>query len=85
MNSHASLPNVLGGFTGNSRTAWPARADVLATGRHVRCTYVEGAGCYGRNGHEDAADGDLLAKAVGKPVSGRARTSTVGIRKTHLR
>jgi nicotinate dehydrogenase subunit B len=36
---------------------------------NVRCIYVEGAGCYGRNGHEDAAaDAGLLAKAVGKPV-----------------
>ena len=35
----------------------------------VRCIYVEGAGCYGRNGHEDAAaEAALLAKAVGKPV-----------------
>ncbi len=35
----------------------------------VRCIYVAGAGCYGRNGHEDAAgDSALLAKAVGKPV-----------------
>ena len=35
----------------------------------VRCVYVEGAGCYGRNGHEDAAaDAALLAKVVGKPV-----------------
>jgi nicotinate dehydrogenase subunit B len=35
----------------------------------VRCIYVEGAGCYGRNGHEDAAaDAALLSKAVGKPV-----------------
>ncbi len=35
----------------------------------VRCIYVEGSGCYGRNGHEDAAaDAALLAKAVGKPV-----------------
>jgi nicotinate dehydrogenase subunit B len=35
----------------------------------VRCIYVEGAGCYGRNGHEDAAaDAALLAKAVGNPV-----------------
>ena len=36
---------------------------------NVRCIYVEGAGCYGRNGHEDAAaDAALLAKAVGNPV-----------------
>jgi nicotinate dehydrogenase subunit B len=35
----------------------------------VHCLYVEGSGCYGRNGHEDAAgDAALLAKAVGKPV-----------------
>jgi len=35
----------------------------------VRCIYVEGAGCYGRNGHEDAAaDAALLARAVGAPV-----------------
>jgi nicotinate dehydrogenase subunit B len=35
----------------------------------VRCLYLEGAGCYGRNGHEDAAaDAALLAKAVGRPV-----------------
>jgi nicotinate dehydrogenase subunit B len=35
----------------------------------VRCIYVEGSGCYGRNGHEDAAaDAAILAKAVGKPV-----------------
>ncbi|HXL68887.1 MAG TPA: molybdopterin cofactor-binding domain-containing protein [Xanthobacteraceae bacterium] len=35
----------------------------------VRCIYIEGSGCYGRNGHEDAAgDAALLAKAVGKPV-----------------
>jgi CO/xanthine dehydrogenase Mo-binding subunit len=35
----------------------------------VHCVYIEGSGCYGRNGHEDAAaDAALLAKAVGKPV-----------------
>ena len=35
----------------------------------VRCIYVEGAGCYGRNGHEDAAaDAALLAKAASRPV-----------------
>jgi nicotinate dehydrogenase subunit B len=36
---------------------------------NVRCVYVEGSGCYGRNGHEDAAaDAAILAKAVGKPL-----------------
>jgi nicotinate dehydrogenase subunit B len=35
----------------------------------VRCIYVDGAGCYGRNGHEDAAaDAALLARATGHPV-----------------
>jgi CO/xanthine dehydrogenase Mo-binding subunit len=35
----------------------------------VRCVFVDGSGCYGRNGHEDAAaDAALLARAVGKPV-----------------
>jgi nicotinate dehydrogenase subunit B len=35
----------------------------------VRCIYLEGSGCYGRNGHEDAAaDAALLATAVGRPV-----------------
>jgi CO/xanthine dehydrogenase Mo-binding subunit len=35
----------------------------------VRCVYIDGSGCYGRNGHEDAAaDAVLLAKAVGRPV-----------------
>jgi nicotinate dehydrogenase subunit B len=35
----------------------------------VRCIYIDGSGCYGRNGHEDAAaDSALLAKAVGAPV-----------------
>ncbi len=35
----------------------------------VRCIYIEGSGCYGRNGHEDAAgDAALLARAVGRPV-----------------
>jgi nicotinate dehydrogenase subunit B len=35
----------------------------------VRCIYLEGAGCYGRNGHEDAAaDAALIAKEAGVPV-----------------
>jgi nicotinate dehydrogenase subunit B len=36
---------------------------------NVRCIYLEGSGCYGRNGHEDAAaDAAMLAKAVDRPV-----------------
>lgn len=35
----------------------------------VRCLYLEGSGCYGRNGHEDAAaDAALLAQEAGQPV-----------------
>ncbi|HZR01819.1 MAG TPA: molybdopterin cofactor-binding domain-containing protein [Burkholderiales bacterium] len=36
---------------------------------NVRCIYIEGSGCYGRNGHEDAAaDAALIAKETGLPV-----------------
>jgi nicotinate dehydrogenase subunit B len=35
----------------------------------TRVHYVDGAGCYGMNGHEDAAaDAAFLSRAVGKPV-----------------
>ena len=35
----------------------------------IRLVYLEGAGCYGRNGHEDAtADAALIAMHTGKPV-----------------
>ena len=35
----------------------------------VRLVYLDGAGCYGRNGHEDAtADAALIATLIGKPV-----------------
>ncbi len=35
----------------------------------IRLVFVEGAGCYGRNGTEDAAaDAALIAHAIGKPV-----------------
>ena len=35
----------------------------------VRLVYLDGAGCYGMNGHDDAAaDAALLSKAIGKPV-----------------
>jgi nicotinate dehydrogenase subunit B len=54
----------------------------------VRCIYVEGAGCYGRNGHEDAAaDAALLARAVGKPVAcnGCVPMTTAGTPRVHPR
>jgi len=35
----------------------------------VRIVYLDGAGCYGMNGHDDAAaDAALLSKTVGRPV-----------------
>ncbi len=35
----------------------------------VRQIYLDGAGCYGMNGHDDAAiDAAILSRAVGKPV-----------------
>ena len=35
----------------------------------IHCVYLEGSGCYGRNGHEDAAaDAALIAREVGVPV-----------------
>ena len=35
----------------------------------VRLIYIEGSGCYGMNGHEDAAaDAAILSQAVGRPV-----------------
>jgi CO/xanthine dehydrogenase Mo-binding subunit len=39
------------------------------TEERVRLIYVDGAGCYGMNGHDDAAaDAALLSQAVGMPV-----------------
>jgi nicotinate dehydrogenase subunit B len=67
-------------FEGDHVTCWTASQSVhtlryqLAStlgipASNVRCIYVAGAGCYGRNGHEDAAaDAVLLARAVGQPV-----------------
>jgi nicotinate dehydrogenase subunit B len=35
----------------------------------IRLVYLDGSGCYGRNGHEDAtADAALIATLIGKPV-----------------
>ena len=48
----------------------PALARILGLTREsVRVIYLDGAGCYGMNGHDDAAaDAALLAKAAGRPV-----------------
>lgn len=48
----------------------PALARVAGLPRDkVRVIYLDGSGCYGMNGHDDAAaDATLLAKATGRPV-----------------
>lgn len=48
----------------------PAFARILGLPREqVRLIYLDGAGCYGMNGHDDAAaDAALLSKALGRPV-----------------
>ncbi len=48
----------------------PAYARILGLPREsVRLIYLDGAGCYGMNGHDDAAaDAALLSKAIGRPV-----------------
>jgi nicotinate dehydrogenase subunit B len=67
-------------FENGKLTVWTAAQSTHALHRQlaamlgmdaasVRCIYVAGSGCYGRNGHEDAAaDAALLARAVGRPV-----------------
>jgi nicotinate dehydrogenase subunit B len=48
----------------------PALANVVGLPRDkVRVIYRDGSGCYGMNGHDDAAaDAALLSKATGRPV-----------------
>ncbi len=67
-------------FDGDRLTCWNASqathnlrkqlaAMLSLKDEQVRCIYIDGAGCYGRNAHEDAAaDAALLARAVGAPV-----------------
>lgn len=45
-------------------------AEMLGIGHdNVRCIFLEGSGCYGRNGNEDAAaDAALIARETGQPV-----------------
>ena len=49
---------------------WPHFAKVLGLPvEKVRLVYLDGAGCYGMNGHEDAAaDAAILSRAAGRPV-----------------
>jgi nicotinate dehydrogenase subunit B len=59
-------------WSASQSTHWTQRqvAKMLAMKpEQVRIIYLEGAGCYGRNGHEDAtADAVVLSQAVGRPV-----------------
>lgn len=82
IHSHASMgPScAVAEFAGGRLTVWTASQAThnlrkqlgLMLGmpiEQIRCIYLEGSGCYGRNGHEDAAaDAALLARAVGRPV-----------------
>jgi hypothetical protein len=46
-----------------------SRASSSCAVNAVRLIYLDGAGCYGMNGHDDAAaDAALLSKAMGRPV-----------------
>jgi CO/xanthine dehydrogenase Mo-binding subunit len=59
-------------WTASQATHW-LRRDLAATFRipveRIRCIYADGSGCYGRNGHEDAAaDAVLLSRELGRPV-----------------
>jgi len=49
---------------------WPHFAKFLGLPvEKVRLVYLDGAGCYGMNGHEDAAaDAAILSRAAGRPV-----------------
>src|SRR5229473_1267145 len=47
---------------------WPIKTLGLPIEK-VRLVYVEGSGCYGMNGHEDAAiEAALLSQLIGRPV-----------------
>ena len=80
--THASLgPScAVADFSGGNLVVWsPSQAThsmqselAAVTGialDKIRLIYVDGSGCYGRNGHEDAtADAALIAAMIGKPV-----------------
>ena len=82
MQSHASLgPScAVADVRADSATIWTASQGIhdnqITYARFlglpkdkVRLVYVEGSGCYGMNGHEDAAaDAAILSQAVGRPV-----------------
>jgi CO/xanthine dehydrogenase Mo-binding subunit len=82
MQSHASIgPScAVADVNSESATVWTASqgthgnqttfANFLGLPKEkVRMIYLEGSGCYGMNGHEDAAaDAAILSRATGRPV-----------------
>jgi CO/xanthine dehydrogenase Mo-binding subunit len=82
MNTHGSIgPScAVADFRDGRLTVWtPSQAPHLLreqvavmlqmTPENVRCIYLEGAGCYGRNGADDcSSEAALIAKEIGRPV-----------------
>ncbi len=82
MNTHGSIgPScAVADFKDGQLTVWtPSQASHLLREQlavmlqippeRVRCIYVEGAGCYGRNGSDDcSSEAALIAKEIGRPV-----------------
>ncbi|HZP71481.1 MAG TPA: molybdopterin cofactor-binding domain-containing protein [Pseudolabrys sp.] len=82
MQSHASIgPScAIADVNSESATVWTASQGTHGNQKtfarflglpldKVRLIYLEGSGCYGMNGHEDAAaDAAILSRAVGRPV-----------------
>ncbi|HMA55304.1 MAG TPA: molybdopterin cofactor-binding domain-containing protein [Pseudolabrys sp.] len=82
MQSHASIgPScAVADVRGDSATVWTASQGTHGNQKtfarflglpldKVRLIYLEGSGCYGMNGHEDAAaDAAILSRAAGRPV-----------------
>ncbi len=82
MNTHGSIgPScAVADFKNGYLTVWtPSQASHLLRQQlatmlqmkpeNVRCIYVEGAGCYGRNGSDDcSSEAALIAKEIGRPV-----------------
>ena len=82
MNTHGSIgPScAVADFKNGRLTVWtPSQASHLLRQQlatmlqmkpeNVRCIYVEGAGCYGRNGSDDCtSEAAVIAREIGKPV-----------------
>jgi CO/xanthine dehydrogenase Mo-binding subunit len=82
MNTHGSIgPScAVADFSSGELTVWtPSQASHLLRQQlavmldippeRVRCIYLEGAGCYGRNGSDDcSSEAALIAREIGRPV-----------------